>query len=141
MDEFLSEISIMKSISRHPNVVSLIGYCTVKAPMLIIMEYVGCGDLLNYLRRLREQHELRVAAAMAVARRSEHPMRQFAGSKISEKSTSSTLQLLSQNTSVSTNGAKNTSGNDVTNENNPISVTTLKKLDQEMNYLELCYSS
>lgn len=47
MDEFLSEISIMKSISRHPNIVSLIGYCTVKQPMLMVMEYVGCGDLVS----------------------------------------------------------------------------------------------
>lgn len=46
MDEFLCEIAIMKSISRHPNVVALIGYCTVKQPMLMVMEYVGCGDLV-----------------------------------------------------------------------------------------------
>lgn len=47
MDEFLSEISMMKSIPRHPNIVSLIGYCTVKQPMLMVMEYVGCGDLVS----------------------------------------------------------------------------------------------
>lgn len=46
MDEFLSEIAIMKSISRHPNIVALIGYCTVEKPMLMVMEYVGCGDLV-----------------------------------------------------------------------------------------------
>lgn len=46
MDEFLCEIAIMKSISRHPNVVALIGYCTVEQPMLMVMEYVGCGDLV-----------------------------------------------------------------------------------------------
>lgn len=47
MDEFVSEISIMKSISRHPNIVALIGYCTVDQPMLMVMEYVGCGDLVS----------------------------------------------------------------------------------------------
>lgn len=46
MDEFLCEIAIMKSISRHPNVVALIGYCTEEQPMLMVMEYVGCGDLV-----------------------------------------------------------------------------------------------
>lgn len=49
MDEFLCEIAIMKSISRHPNVVALIGYCTVKQPMLMVMEYVGCGDLVSVI--------------------------------------------------------------------------------------------
>lgn len=104
------------------------------------------------MRRLREQHELRGAAIMAAARqRSENPIRQFTGNKITENSTSSTLQLLSQNNtngSNSTNATKNyvsksntMSGNQVTNTDNPITVTTLKKLEQEMNYLELCYSS
>lgn len=102
------------------------------------------------MRKLREQHELRAAAAIAVARQhSENAIRQFTGNKITENSTSSTLQLLSHN---STDGSarstinygnllKNTSGgNQVTNTDNPITVTTLKKLEQEMNYLELCYS-
>lgn len=109
------------------------------------------------MRRLREQHELRASAIMAAARqRSENPIRQYTGSKITENSTSSTLQLLSHsnnnshtNGSHSANGAKNygnllkkTSGdNQVENTDNPITVTTLKKLEQEMNYLELCYSS
>lgn len=102
------------------------------------------------MRRLREQHELRTAAAMAVARqRSENTIRQFTGNKITENSTSSTLQLLSQNsTNGSANGTinygnllKNTSGgNLVANTDNPITVTTLKKLEQEINYLDLCYS-
>lgn len=49
MDEFMSEITIMKSISRHPNIVALIGYCTAQQPMLMVMEYVGCGDLVSLL--------------------------------------------------------------------------------------------
>lgn len=47
MDEFMCEIAIMKSISRHQNVVALIGYCTIKQPMLMVMEYVGGGDLVS----------------------------------------------------------------------------------------------
>lgn len=49
MDEFMREIAIMKSISRHPNVVALIGYCTVKQPYYMVMEYVGCGDLVSVI--------------------------------------------------------------------------------------------
>lgn len=52
MDEFLCEIALMKTISRHPNVVALIGYCTVKQPMLIVMEFVGCGDLVSFAGNL-----------------------------------------------------------------------------------------
>ena len=38
------------------------------------------------------------------------------------------------------NNLNDTSDNQVTNADNPITVTTMKKLEQEMNYLELCYS-
>lgn len=119
------------------------------------------------MRRLREQHELRAARAMAVARqRSENSIRQFTGNKITENSQSSTLQLLSQNsqttngsaatTTTTTNGMRknygnvmkntnnnsnNNNSNHVTNADTPaITVTTLKQLEQQMNYLELCYS-
>lgn len=47
MDEFISEITTMKTVAPHPNVVSLIGCCTIRQPYLMIMEYVGCGDLVN----------------------------------------------------------------------------------------------
>lgn len=108
---------------------------------------------LNYLRRLRDQYELRASAAMAVARRrSENPSRQFTGNKITENSASSTLQLLSQN-STTTNGSSNgtrknygnllksmSGGNQAANTDTAITVTTLKQLEQQMNYLELCYS-
>lgn len=60
MDEFLAEIAIMKSISRHPNVVALIGYCTVEQPMLMVMEYVGCGDLVSYLIHLLKNQNLSI---------------------------------------------------------------------------------
>lgn len=152
MDEFLSEIGIMKSISRHPNIVSLIGYCTVTQPMLMVMEYVGCGDLvnvqeiklllmtnscifqLNYLRRLREQHELRAAAATRLTNR----MRVSNG-------TCSTLMSQNSNMSAKTNSIDSkteySNRTSVTSLNIPISVTTLDKVEQEVNYLELCHSS
>lgn len=46
LEEFISEISMMKTVARHPNVVALLGCCTIKLPLLMIMEFVGCGDLV-----------------------------------------------------------------------------------------------
>uniref|UniRef100_A0A1L8DJG6 Protein kinase domain-containing protein n=1 Tax=Nyssomyia neivai TaxID=330878 RepID=A0A1L8DJG6_9DIPT len=61
-EEFLGEIATMKKVGRHPNVVSLIGCCTIRQPLLMVMEYVGCGDLLQYLRQVRAKHETRSTA-------------------------------------------------------------------------------
>ncbi|XP_064211271.1 platelet-derived growth factor receptor alpha isoform X4 [Tribolium castaneum] len=54
-DDFKSEIEIFKKIGKHPNIVSLLGCCTVEAPCMMIMELVPCGDLKKYLVELREQ--------------------------------------------------------------------------------------
>ncbi|XP_039433954.1 platelet-derived growth factor receptor alpha isoform X2 [Culex pipiens pallens] len=61
-DEFLDEIAMMKRVGRHPNIVTLLGCCTIKEPLTMIMEYIGCGDLLEYLRKVRFKHEARTAA-------------------------------------------------------------------------------
>lgn len=37
----------MKQVGKHPNIVSLLGFCTVKQPLMMIMEFVGCGDLVS----------------------------------------------------------------------------------------------
>lgn len=60
-DEFLDEIAMMKRVGRHPNIVTLLGCCTIKEPLTMIMEYIGCGDLLEYLRKIRAKHLSRVA--------------------------------------------------------------------------------
>nr|XP_029729509.1 platelet-derived growth factor receptor beta-like isoform X2 [Aedes albopictus] len=60
-EEFLDEISMMKRVGKHPNIVTLLGCCTVKEPLTMIMEYIGCGDLLEYLRKIRAKHLARVA--------------------------------------------------------------------------------
>ncbi|XP_053673296.1 vascular endothelial growth factor receptor 1 [Anopheles nili] len=59
-DEFLDEITMMKKVGKHPNIVVLLGCCTIKEPLTMIMEYVGCGDLLEYLRKIRAKHLAKV---------------------------------------------------------------------------------
>lgn len=54
-DDFLNEINILKIIDKHPNVVGLIGYSFINNPCMMVMEYVPCGDLRNYLHDIRNQ--------------------------------------------------------------------------------------
>lgn len=56
VDEFLGEIQTMKNVGYHENVVTLLGCCTIKEPLMTVMEYVGNGDLLQYLRKIRKKH-------------------------------------------------------------------------------------
>uniref|UniRef100_A0A2A4JQG1 receptor protein-tyrosine kinase n=1 Tax=Heliothis virescens TaxID=7102 RepID=A0A2A4JQG1_HELVI len=46
---FRSEMELMKSVGVHPHLVSLVGCCSGRRP-LIIVEYCSRGDLLSYLR-------------------------------------------------------------------------------------------
>ncbi|KAJ8718078.1 hypothetical protein PYW07_006008 [Mythimna separata] len=46
---FRSEMELMKSVGVHPHLVSLVGCCSGRRP-LIIAEYCSRGDLLSYLR-------------------------------------------------------------------------------------------
>ncbi|XP_057702429.1 tyrosine-protein kinase Fes/Fps isoform X1 [Corythoichthys intestinalis] len=49
-NKFLMEARILKQYD-HPNIVKLIGVCTQKQPIYIIMELVKGGDLLSFLRQ------------------------------------------------------------------------------------------
>lgn len=55
-DEFFNEIKTMKSVGYHENIISLLGCCTLRQPALIVMEYIGKGDLQKYLTALRSSH-------------------------------------------------------------------------------------
>lgn len=44
--EFLGEIEMLKGVGRHNNIVCFYGCCTIRAPYLMIMEFVGRGDLV-----------------------------------------------------------------------------------------------
>ncbi|KAK9403884.1 Abelson tyrosine-protein kinase 2 [Crotalus adamanteus] len=54
VEEFLKEASVMKEI-KHPNLVQLLGVCTLEPPFYIITEYMPYGNLLDYLRECNRE--------------------------------------------------------------------------------------
>ena len=46
----LDELQMMKSLSPHPNVVPLLGWCITTDNVYIVEEFVPNGSLLHYLR-------------------------------------------------------------------------------------------
>ncbi|XP_038626362.1 tyrosine-protein kinase Fer isoform X2 [Tachyglossus aculeatus] len=52
--KFLSEARILKQYD-HPNIVKLIGVCTQRQPIYIIMELIPGGDFLSFLRKKKEE--------------------------------------------------------------------------------------
>eukprot|EP00794_Sanderia_malayensis_P004676 gene4676-5286_t len=60
----LDELNIMKSLSHHPNVISLVGWVITEDNVYIVEELVTCGSLLHYLRSKRvtlQSHYVNVA--------------------------------------------------------------------------------
>ncbi|XP_077863826.1 uncharacterized protein LOC144348210 [Saccoglossus kowalevskii] len=49
-EDMMKEIDLLKNISCHPNIISLLGCCTNRDLIYMITEYMESGDLLNYLR-------------------------------------------------------------------------------------------
>ncbi|XP_078362112.1 uncharacterized protein LOC144646406 isoform X2 [Oculina patagonica] len=47
---FLNEITLMKAVGPHENIVSLIGCCIKSSPKFLIVEFASKGHLLSYLR-------------------------------------------------------------------------------------------
>uniref|UniRef100_A0A1B6MGG3 Protein kinase domain-containing protein n=1 Tax=Graphocephala atropunctata TaxID=36148 RepID=A0A1B6MGG3_9HEMI len=58
-EELLEEISMLKKVGQHPNIVSLLACCTLNSDLCMVMEFVPCGDLLKYLRNLRQKLDAR----------------------------------------------------------------------------------
>lgn len=52
--DFLNEISQMKLLAAHPNIVSLVGCSTLRKHKFLVLEYVPYGDLLDWLRKKRQ---------------------------------------------------------------------------------------
>ncbi|KAI8479407.1 hypothetical protein Bbelb_428520 [Branchiostoma belcheri] len=53
----LAEIELMKQIGANTNIVSILGCCTRRSPVFLVVEYCPFGDLKNLLRNIREQKE------------------------------------------------------------------------------------
>ncbi|XP_022793930.1 receptor-type tyrosine-protein kinase FLT3-like, partial [Stylophora pistillata] len=54
-EQFLREISFMQRVGTHRNVLNMIGYWDRSEPLMLILEYVPHGDLLQWLRNKRQQ--------------------------------------------------------------------------------------
>lgn len=54
-NDLLQELKVMKTLDPHPNVVRLLGCCTEREPIFVILEYVSGGKLHSYLRNSREE--------------------------------------------------------------------------------------
>nr|KAG5712834.1 hypothetical protein BaRGS_007431 [Batillaria attramentaria] len=49
-EDLVAEINLMKRLGTHPNIVCLIGACTISEPIALVMEYVPYGNLQNFLK-------------------------------------------------------------------------------------------
>jgi len=67
--EFLKEIQLMKEVGSHRNIVNMLGCCTSVEPMYLVVEYVSNGDLLNYLRKRRNQFLQVIDSTLEVAQK------------------------------------------------------------------------
>ena len=56
--QFLQEIDLMKDVGSHRNILSMLGFWIRSEPIMLIMEYVPHGDLLQWLRNKRQQIKL-----------------------------------------------------------------------------------
>ncbi|CAG5117304.1 unnamed protein product, partial [Candidula unifasciata] len=63
--DFLSEVTLMKSIPVHPNIITLFASCTAHDPYLMILEYAKHGDLRKYLLNHRTERNYANAAYLA----------------------------------------------------------------------------
>jgi len=61
--KFLAEGRILKQYN-HPNIVQLIGICVHKQPVMIVMELVEGGALINYLRSNANRVKLNLLSLM-----------------------------------------------------------------------------
>ena len=57
-EDLLREICLMKSIGRHRHIVSMVGACTARRPIALIMEYLPYGNLHNFLKYVAYRHVL-----------------------------------------------------------------------------------
>ncbi|KAI8775247.1 tyrosine kinase receptor Cad96Ca [Biomphalaria glabrata] len=63
--DFLAELTLMKSIPPHPNIIKMYGSCTAHDPYLMILEFACHGDLKKYLQDQRMERNYANAAFSA----------------------------------------------------------------------------
>ncbi|EDO49191.1 predicted protein, partial [Nematostella vectensis] len=51
--DLVSEMEVMKTIGQHVNIINLIGACTQKGPLFVVVEYASQGNLRQFLRARR----------------------------------------------------------------------------------------
>ncbi|XP_071809800.1 uncharacterized protein [Asterias amurensis] len=49
--DFEKEISVHKTLTKHSNVVSMLGYCTDRDPFYLILEFLPGGNLQDFLKK------------------------------------------------------------------------------------------
>ncbi|XP_071819474.1 uncharacterized protein [Apostichopus japonicus] len=54
-EDLLDEMKLLSSLGEHRNIMSLVACCSRKEPYYLITEYMQFGDLLNFLRKCREE--------------------------------------------------------------------------------------
>nr|Q8MY86.1 RecName: Full=Fibroblast growth factor receptor 1; Short=DjFgfr1; Short=FGFR-1; AltName: Full=DjPTK3; Flags: Precursor [Dugesia japonica]BAB92085.1 DjFGFR1 [Dugesia japonica] len=54
--DFVKEMEIMKHIGRHPNVIQLLGLCTQKGPLRVIVELAPYGNLRDFVRAKNKKY-------------------------------------------------------------------------------------
>uniref|UniRef100_A0A5S6QST0 receptor protein-tyrosine kinase n=1 Tax=Trichuris muris TaxID=70415 RepID=A0A5S6QST0_TRIMR len=57
MMDLVSEMEVMKKIGRHINIINLIGCCTQNGPLYVVVEYCANGNLRNFLKSQRPEHD------------------------------------------------------------------------------------
>lgn len=53
MMDLVSEMEMMKMIGKHINIINLLGCCTQKGPLFVVVEYAPFGNLRDFLRQHR----------------------------------------------------------------------------------------
>lgn len=53
MMDLVSEMEMMKMIGKHINIINLLGCCTQKGPLFVVVEYAPHGNLRDFLRQHR----------------------------------------------------------------------------------------
>lgn len=142
LEEFLSEIAMMKRVGRHPNVVTMLGCCTLKQPYYMIMEYVPCGDLLHYLRQLRVEYEHCMEGAQAASNTTQGFIARYIGDQLllSDSSSSYVLPNTQMSSSTEQTSITNTVWSMLTSDGPPLTQTDLpprRKLEYILDPKEL----